>query len=496
MKRFSYLILILVCPLVVQTISSAVKLPAIVSSNMVLQRNTTVVLWGWAHANEQITIKTSWLKKSLKIEADATGNWRIDLQTTNSKTPQTISIKSKASEILLENILFGEVWLCSGQSNMHQPIKGYGNDQLTSNAMLARAMAENSKIRLFTASRKNSKTPLKDLKGFTAWQKPTVQNVNDFSAIAWFFGQQLQEVLDVPVGMIHTSWGGTRIEAWMSKEALQKIQEVNLDNIVLKEEAKRYPTILYNAMIHPIIPYTIKGALWYQGEANRNEAEKYKQLLPAMVKDWRSSWGMGEFPFYFVQIAPYDYKPRDLYSNINKNSAFMRVAQEQCVDIIPNSGIAISTDIGDEHKIHPPNKKEVANRLLYIALQQTYGFEIVDGKSPQYESMKIVNSEIQLKFKHAETGLFAFNGLNDFEIAGDDKVFYPALAVIKDDSIVVVKCNEVTNPVAVRYGWKHWLQGTLYDRNLLPASSFRTDNWIDVTRYTDSISNPAIQKLN
>lgn len=496
MKRISYLTLIISCLLFVQTISAAIKLPSIVSSNMVLQRNTTVVLWGWADANEKISIKTSWLKKALKIEADAAGDWRIELNTTNSKMPQTISIKSKTSDILLDNILFGEVWLCSGQSNMYQPIKGYGNNQPTSNAMLAMVKAENSNLRLFTAAKKNSLTPLKDLKAFTAWQQPNAENVKDFSAIAWFFGQQLQEVLDVPVGMIHTSWGGTRIEAWMSKEALENFGEVNLENIVLNEEAKRYPTILFNAMIHPIIPFTIKGALWYQGEANRNEPEKYKQLMPAMVEDWRSHWGIGEFPFYFVQIAPFDYTAKDPLSNINRNSAFMRVAQEQCVDLIPNSGIAITTDIGDENRIHPPDKKEVASRLLYNALHQTYGFKNVDGNSPVYDEMEIRNGEIHLTFKHAETGLFAFNKLTEFEIAGEDKVFFPAIAKIKGDSIVVVKCKEVTAPVAVRYAWNDWVKGMLYDRNLLPASSFRTDNWIDARRYTDGLSETAFNALN
>ncbi|MDC1402586.1 DUF1961 family protein [Flavobacteriaceae bacterium] len=477
------------------SIYADVKLPAIVSSHMVLQRNTTVVLWGWADANEQITIKTSWLKKPFKIKAKATGDWRIEVNTTNSKAPQTIAIKSKTSYILLEDILFGEVWLCSGQSNMYQPIKGYGNNQPTMDAMMAKAKAGNSNVRLFTTARKNSLTPLNDLKDYDAWQESSAENVAEFSAVAWFFGQQLQEVLDVPVGIIHSSWGGTLIQSWMSKEVLSNYQEVNLENIVLKEETKRHPTILFNAMINPLIPFTIKGVLWYQGEANRNEPEMYKKFLPAMVKDWRSRWGIGDFPFYFVQIAPYWYKNYDAFASVD-NTAFMRVAMEECVELIPNSGIAITTDIGDALRIHPPNKKEVANRLLYNALQQTYGIENIDGKSPVYKTMEVQNEAIQLSFKNAETGLFAFNGLNDFEIAGNDRVFYPGSATIKEDSMVVVKNKEVSNPVAVRYAWRNWVKGTLFDKNLLPASSFRTDNWDDARRYTDGTSEAAFDAIN
>ena len=483
-KTKKYIFLVFISIVQSQFISAQVKLPAVVSSHMVLQRNTTVVLWGWADSNEPISIKTSWLKKRLKTKADALGNWRIEVLTTNSKIPQSIIIKGKSSEIVLEDILFGEVWLCSGQSNMYQPIKGYGNGQVTINSMLAKAKAGNSKVRLFTAARKNSKTPLDDLIEYTPWQQATANNVNDFSAVAWFFAEQLQDILDVPVGIIHSSWGGTPIEAWMSKEAISKYEVLNLGNKRLKETAKRYPTILYNAMIHPLIPYTIKGALWYQGEANRKKPEQYKVYLPAMVADWRTRWGLGDFPFYFVQIAPYAYEIKD---GKTSNSALMRVAQEECVELIPNSGIAITTDLGAKTRIHPPFKKEVADRLLYNALQQSYGIKGVDGKSPIYDSMEIKKNEIHVTFKNAETGLFAFDGLQNFEIAGVDKVFYPAKARIENNNTVIVKSESVQKPIAVRYAWDNWVKGTLYDKNLLPASSFRTDSWEKSSRYTEGI---------
>ncbi len=482
MKRPLYFICVLTCFLFVEICSAAITLPAIVSSHMVLQRNTTVQVWGWAEAHESITIKASWLQNPIKTEASAGGEWRVSLKTTNSKQAQWLSLKSENSDIMLDDILFGEVWLCSGQSNMYQPIKGYGNAQPTANAQLARVMAEKSQVRLFSVTRKNAKLPLSDLKDCTSWQQATSETCHDFSAIAWFFGQQLQAALDVPVGMIHSSWGGTRVEAWMSKEALGAFEVVDLDNMVLKEAAKNQPTILYNAMVHPLIPFTIKGVLWYQGEANRKAPEKYKKLFPAMVKDWRSRWGIGDFPFYFVQIAPYDYSAKDSIATMNRNSAFMRVAQEECVSLIPNSGIAITTDLGDEHRIHPSQKQEVANRLLLLALEQTYGFENVDGSSPVYDVMTVYGNEIQLKFKNAELGLFAFDELTDFEIAGEDKVFYPASAKIEGDTLVVVTSINVPAPKAVRYAWKDWVKGSLYNQNLLPASSFRTDHWTDATR--------------
>lgn len=299
--------------------------------------------------------------------------------------------------------------------------------------------------------------------------------------MAYFFGQQLQEILDVPVGMIHTSWGGSSVQAWISKEVISSYQEVNLEDVDISKGTNHIPTALYNAMIHPLIPYSIKGALWYQGESNRKEPEVYEKLFPAMVKDWRTRWGNDDFPFYFVQIAPYWYNDVDAFTTVD-NSAFIRETQLQCVDLIPNSGIAITLDIGDKFCIHPPKKKEVADRLLFNALNQTYGFKTVDGLSPVYESMEIVEGEIQLTFRNAENGLYAFNELSGFEIAGKDKVFYPATATIENRKNVLVRSEKVSTPVAVRYAWSNWIKGTLYDTNLLPASSFRTDDWDDTTR--------------
>jgi len=483
MKRYSFVTLLTtICLLFVQSIQAEVKLPAIVSSNMVLQRNTTVILWGWSDAKEKITIETSWLDERLKVKADNEGNWRIEVKTTSSLEPQNIQITSATSDISLENILFGEVWLCSGQSNMWQPVKGY-TGQPTFGTVRALTRARNPDLRLFTVELAGSKTPEKDVGKYTAWQQASPENVADFSAVAYFFGQQLQEILDVPVGLIHTSWGGSSVQAWISSEVVSSYMEVDLDSVDITKQTNHIPSALYNAMINPLIPYTIKGALWYQGESNRKEPELYKALFPAMVKDWRTRWDIGDFPFYYVQIAPYWYN-NDLFSTAD-NSAFIRESQLQCVDLIPNSGIAITMDIGDEFFIHPPKKKEVADRLLFNALQQSYGFEAVDGKSPAYDSLEITDEGIKLSFKNAETGLYTFDQLSGFEIAGEDRVFYPATAKIVRGRSVMVNSEEVSTPVAVRYAWRNWVLGTLYDTNLLPASSFRTDDWDTATRYNE-----------
>ena len=458
-----------------------VKLPAIVSSNMVLQRNTTIEIWGWADAKEEITITASWLDEALEIKADKNGDWRIKVETTNSKDVQDINIKSDASDIILDNILFGEVWLCSGQSNMNIPLRGYTGQPIFG-APMAIAKSSNPNLRLFSVDQAGSKTPLKDVGQYTSGQESSPQSVREFSAVGYYFGQQLQEILDVPVGLIHSSWGGSVVQAWISEDAISEHKEVNLDDVDITEKTNHIPTALFNAMINPLIPYTIKGALWYQGESDRTEPENYKKLFPAMVKDWRTRWGVGDFPFYYVQIAPYLYRNFNAFQTVD-NSAFIREAQLECLDLIPNSGIAITMDIGDGECIHPPKKKEVADRLLYNALNQTYGYTAVDCAGPIFDSLEEKDGGLVLNFKNAETGLYSEGELEGFELAGENHKFYPAEAEIQNGRVVFVTSDDVPEPVAVRYAWRNWVVGTLYDVNLLPASSFRTDNWDDARRY-------------
>ena len=437
---------------------------------MVLQRNTSVKVWGWATPTEQITIKVSWESKKIKITTPESGRWEVILNTTLSKNPQSIQLKSKESTINLTNILFGEVWLCSGQSNMRMPLRGYSG-QPTFDGNLEIATSKNENLRLFSITENGSPIPLDTVSNYKKWDSANSETVKDFSAVAYFYGKQLQKILDVPVGLIMTSWGGTRIQPWMSKDAINPYIDVNKVKKDTTEKYKRIPSAIYYAMIHPITSYTIKGAIWYQGETNRDEPKVYQQLLPEMVKDWRKQWDIGDFPFYYVQIAPNKYVDKS-------NSQYLREAQLKALDLIPNSGMAVLSDIGSDATIHPPRKKEVADRLLFIALNKTYGMKEVDYVGPVYKSMIEKDGSLLLSFDNAETGLFSTDAvLSNFEIAGEDHVFYPAKAEIIAHKQLKVSSENVKFPIAVRYGWNNWFVGKLYDNNLLPASSFRTDNW-------------------
>ncbi len=470
MKKTFLTLVATVCLFIIQDGFAKIKLPAILSSNMVLQRNASVKLWGWAKPAEKITIKTSWLTKSVSLTPSENGRWEVVVLTTLSKEPQTIHFKSAESNIKLENVLFGEVWVCSGQSNMRQPLKGY-TGQPTFEGNKAVATSNNNNIRLFSIGENGSPTALDTIGKCKKWDKASPETTKDFSAIAYFYGRQLQEILDVPVGLIMTSWGGTRIQPWISKETMSLNLEINNRKTDTTERYKRMPSAIFNAMINPITSYTIKGVLWYQGETNRKEPELYQKLFPQMVKDWRNQWKIGDFPFYYVQIAPNNYVDKS-------NSQYLREVQLKSLEVISNSGMVVTSDIGSEVTIHPPKKIEVAERLIFMALNKTYGMKDIDYLGPMFKSKELKENSLILTFDNAETGLFCFdNELKDFEIAGADKIFYPAKAEIVKGRQVSVSSPEVKIPVAVRYGWKNFFQGSLFDTNLLPASSFRSDDW-------------------
>lgn len=456
-------------------VQAQLKLPSIFTSNMVLQRDAPVSIWGTAGKGDNIEIQCSWQDELISVKAGKDGKWKTKLTTTNSLDTQVITIKASGEVLKFENILFGEVWLCSGQSNMFQPLIGYSG-QPTFGGQEAIVHSTNELLRIFSVNKEASEKPLDDFIGSQGWYVANPNTVSDFSAVAYFFGQQLQKILGCPVGLIHSSWGGTSIEPWMSKGAHKTLHKIDYDAIDFTKHRNQNPTALYNAMINPMVPYTIKGALWYQGESNRHNPLEYDELMPALVKDWRNKWESGQFPFYYVQIAPYNYDLPDAFDTIS-NTAYLREAQFKCLELIPNSGMAVTMDIGQERRIHPPWKKEVADRLLYQALNQTYGYSTIDFSGPVYDSLEVQDGGILLFFKHAENGFFIKDKLTGFEIAGEDKVFHSAKAKIKNYTNIYVWSDEVEKPVAVRYAWRNWVEGTLFDTNLLPASSFRTDNW-------------------
>ena len=455
-------------------IHAAVKLPAIFGDHMVLQQKSSVAVWGWADPGEKVTVKGSWqwfLGKSVKADKD--GVWKVYLKT--PKAGRTVSLKVKGSdnEIVLKDVLVGEVWICSGQSNMQSTMARFKTDRSKTDI----EKADSPGIRLFTVKSVFSTTPKEDVEG--TWETCTPKSVVNFSAVGYYFGKNLQEELNVPIGLISTNWGGTKAEAWTSRETIQQFGQFDETMGLLANPAKRsadfkihpnQPTVLYNAMIAPLTPMRIAGAIWYQGESNCYDPILYRTLFPGMIEDWRNQWNQGDFPFYFVQIAPFQYSP-------DTNSQAIREAQMMTLDATTNVGMAVTMDIAEEKDIHPRNKHDVGDRLARWALAKTYGKEKIVYSGPLYKSMKVESDKIRLSFSYTDGGLVAKDSqLADFLIAGKDKKFIPAKAVI-DGKTIVISCDTVKEPIAVRYGWSNWVNGSLFNKAGLPASSFRTDDW-------------------
>ena len=460
---FTFLILFLSSTI----LNAEVKLPAIFGDNMVLQQQTDAALWGAATANKTVKITTSWNKKSYSVKSDNEGKWKVKVQTPSAGGPYSITL-SEGKSLTLNNVLIGEVWVCSGQSNMQMTMSGYRNQPVLG-ANEAIATSKNENIRLFTVERNKSLETLDDFKG--SWLECEPGNVVDFSAAAYFFGKMVQQALGVPVGLICSSWGGTRIEPWISESGIKNFNWVKMpDKKMTGDFNQQTPTVLYNAMISPMAGYAIKGVLWYQGESNRNEPEEYEKLLPGLSENWINEWGIGDFPFYYVQIAPYNYGTSGI------NSAFIRESMLK-VSTLPNLGMACIMDAGEETCIHPANKKVAGERLAYLALAKTYGKKGIEYSGPVLKEMKIEGSIVKLTFDHAKNGLTTFGEeLKNFKVAGENKNFVPAQAFITNQGISLY-APQVEKPVAVRYAFDDFVIGELFNTEGLPASSFRTDDW-------------------
>jgi len=627
------------------------RLPSILGSHMVLQQNTLVNIWGWARPGASVKVNTGWNNLDFQTTADPSGKWILKVPTGTAGGPYEILVKADTS-ILLEDVLLGEVWICSGQSNMEFPLNRAGS----ATTELPHSLFPY--IRLFTVEKRIASRPREDVSG--AWNRCTPRTAKDFSAVGYFFGKELHKELNVPVGLIHASWGGTPSQAWTSRETLQnfdffqgELKEIysvsesqmdlaknardsiediirvqgdfmNFENIGLRDGwmkpdlddsdwtevpcparwssiagvgmlegvawmrtrfvvpdnwtgkamvirlgpvdemdvtylngrkigssmrienwdkeriykipgflvtsgenqlairivntsedggifgepgqlevssqveegsepvmlsgkwkfrvAYKFPkipdlfdpknsTVLFNGMIYPLKNMTIKGAIWYQGESNVAMPALYGEIFPAMIQDWRSAWGEGDFPFYYVQIAPYDYGSDELGPRL-------REAQFLTLSKVRNTGMVVTLDIGDPGNIHPSDKRDVGKRLALWALDRDYGKERVHS-GPLYSSMEIEGRKIRLHFIHTGSGLEARGGqLNHFEIAGDDRVFLPARAVL-EGTTVLVSNPSVDSPVAVRYGWSATAEPNLFNMEGLPATSFRTDSWPD-----------------
>lgn len=463
MKKNKFLLTILTLLMAVCSYSQ-LRLPAILSSGMVLQQNDSVSLWGWAGPSETIKVTTSWNQKTYQARATDMATWKLKIATPSAGGPYTISIESR-NKVVLSDILIGEVWVCSGQSNMewsfYNGVKDI-KDELPS--------AFNTNIRFFNVPKTASYTPQDDVKA--QWTICDSNTIKSFSAVGYFFGKKLQKDLNVPIGLVNASWGGTPAETWTPMELVQM-------DIPLKQAASQlnkvdwWPTgsgQAFNAMIYPLTNYTIAGAIWYQGESNTNTNSTYKQLFTTMIDSWRDSWHK-QFPFYYVQIAPYTYG--------NKNVGALLQEQQTLTMSHPNTGMVVITDLIDSvSNIHPSRKKPVGERLANWALAETYKKSGISYKSPQYVSMQVLKDKISLQISNASNGLVSTGkSISGFFIAGADQVWVAADAKIENDRIIV-SSKQVKEPVQVRYGFGNTIIGNIASKEGLPLCPFRTDRWV------------------
>lgn len=453
------------------TISAKVVLPKIFASGMVMQQKTDANLWGEAKADATVKIATSWNKKTVSVKAGNDGKWAAKIQTPAAGGPYSITFND-GEKTVIDNILVGELWICSGQSNMEMPMKGFKN-QPVENAVEDILHSGDSKMRLFTVKRTSLFQPATDVVG--EWKEASPEAVRNFSATAYYFGRELRRMLNVPVGLIVTSWGGSSCEAWMNRDWLKAFPQIELSASQETIKSKnRTATVLYNGMLHPIAGISMRGVIWYQGEENVSRSGYYADLFSRMIKGWREEWKEGDFPFYFCQIAPYDY---NIIGWGQYNSAFLREQQAKAEKMNKNVGMACLMDAGLEYGIHPRKKQLAGMRLALLALDKTYGIKGITSETARYKDVEFKGDTAVITFERAGMWVYGKNGLKSdlFEVAGEDRVFHPAKAWI-ERSKLYVKCDEVKKPVAVRYAFKDWADGDLFCDGL-PVSSFRTDNW-------------------
>jgi sialate O-acetylesterase len=483
-----------------------VRMPAVFGNDMVLQRDMKVPVWGQADPGEKILIKSD-SGREWNTKADSNGDWMVKIGPFETGKKLNLTIKGN-NTLTLSDVLVGEVWVCSGQSNMEWSV----DDSLNADEEIRNANYPN--IRLFNIERNTSGQLLDDCEAF--WEICSPDAVDNFSAVAYFFGRQLNSELNVPVGLINTSWGGTRIEPWTPVAGFKSVPELktirkqikdadadfkekvtgSLDRVqkwvkdsraALKTDEKipsfpqlpkhlldhhQVPTGLFNAMVNPIVPFGIRGALWYQGESNREDELEYFLKLQALINGWRKVWHQGDFPFYIVQLAPYR------YDDDEKHYLPLIWEAQSNVLSLKNTGMAVTVDIGNLEDIHPKNKQDVGKRLALWALAKDYGKKDIVYSGPLYKSKSLERNKIRIRFDHVDTGLTSRDGkpLTWFSIAGADRKFVDAVAEIEGDT-VLVSSDSVSKPVAVRFGWSNLAEPNLSNKEGLPASPFRTDRW-------------------
>jgi sialate O-acetylesterase len=486
-----------------------IKLPALISDNMVLQQGRQVAIWGTADAGEQVTVSMGEQKQT--ATADSNGKWQVELGPLKQGGPFEMTVAGK-NTITIHNVLVGEVWVCSGQSNMEFAVWNHGVFGGVKNAEEEVAAANYPMIHLFIVKKAVAGVPQTDVQG--QWVVTSPQTAGSFSAVGYFFGRDLHQAMGFPVGLIDTTWGGTEAEAWTSDAALEADPDLKVAADSWRQRIADYPHALeqyeqslrdweqtaeeaessgkvalsmptaprdprsnpwrdaglWNAMVAPLTPYAIAGTIWYQGESNANFGYQYRKVFSTMIQQWRNSWGEGDFPFLFVQLASFT-----VGSDPDNTWAVLRESQEKTL-ALPRTGMAVAIDIGESYDIHPKNKQEVGRRLALVAEGVAYGRN-VEYRGPTYQSMRAENGTLHVQFTHTAGGLVVHGQrLVGFEIAGEDQQFFPADARTKRNE-VVLSSSHVTNPVAVRYAWANDPQCNLYNKEGLPAPPFRSDDW-------------------
>jgi len=490
-------------------LDAAVRLPSVFSEHMVLQREQPIPVWGWADAGESVEVTLGSAKTA--AVADAGGRWSVKLPALPAGGPHILKVAG-TNVLTISDVLIGEVWLCSGQSNMNMPIDwGIFGKWGSPESNKALAAIDDPQLRMFLVDKQVATQPAADVGG--QWKVAKGNDVLKWSAAAYFFGVELRRELGVPVGLLKSAVGGTPVESWMGRSALleavpemansiaqwdkrvagfdeeafqRELQAWQAESEKAKAEGRQparrpaavtqnawMPCSLFNGMIAPLAPYAMRGVIWYQGESNARNAAAYRRTFPALIRSWRKAWGQGDFPFLFVQLANFHQQPAQ---PVESQWAELREAQTMAL-AVPNTAMAVAIDIGEADDIHPKNKQDVGRRLALGALKLAYGRDIVHS-GPIYKSMTTENGAIRLRFGHVGSGLIAKDGgvLKGFAVAGEDRRFVWAEAHIDGDS-VVVSSRQVARPVAVRYGWADNPDCNLYNREGLPASPFRTDDW-------------------
>lgn len=465
---------VLLSAIVLVTITSslpaAIRLPSVIGNNMVLQRGEPVPVWGWETPGTKVKVTLG--NHGGTATAGADGRWQVYLPTLKAGGPHDLVIAGTDS-VTVKNVLVGEVWFCSGQSNMEWRVRQSNNpgEEL--------AAAKHPLIRHIKFPHRPADNPQADIPS-GGWKVCSPETVGDFTAVGYFFGRHLHSELGVPIGLLGCNWGGTRIEPWTPPAGFRAIPKLSDIATKLNEFPSRRgngginhqtPLALYNGMVAPVLPYGIRGALWYQGESNNGEGMLYYEKMRALIGGWRSVWQKPNLPFYFVQLAPYR------YGGDPTRLAGIWEAQLKTL-AVPHTGMAVTVDIGNTRDIHPRNKQDVGKRLALWALAGTYGRKGTVYSGPLYKGMKISGGSIHVSFDHVGGGLVSRDGkpLSHFQVAGKDKKFVVATAKIEGQA-VVVSAGSVSQPVAVRFGWHQEAEPNLSNKNGLPASPFRSDSW-------------------